>query len=554
MDLKLKLRLIALVILIGIFAVLYADDVPQEETIPEAVPKSFLKTSRRNIVDGKGNAIILRGVNLGGWLVPEGYILKFEGKYDRPRTIDGLIVDLIGEEKAKEFWSAYRKKYIAEKDIETIASLGFNHVRVPFHYNLFISEDDPGAWKEDGFEILDDLINWCSEYGLYVILDMHCAPGGQTGANIDDSIDDQPDLWTSDLNKQKTVDVWRKIAERYKDNTTVIGYDLLNEPIASKFPKYDNEKDLIPLYKAIVSAIREVDSNHIIFLEGSNWGNNFKKFPEPFDSNVVYSFHKYWDKTDKNSIKDYLRLAEKHNVPLWCGETGENNNQWYYACMQLFEDYNIGWSFWAWKKVESESGIYSIKKPAGYDAIIHYTKSGSKKPAVKQPQETLDEFIDNLSIENCRYNPKVVQGLLKTIPMTVETEDFGYLGEGVSYHDAGKTNEGKSYRRSEGVDVEISSYNVGWTESGEWLKYDIYSPADKKYNIEFRVASAVDESQFRLEIDDKDVTGPMTVENTGGWSEWKIITREGIEISKGRHKVRLYVIKGGFNIDWFRFK
>ncbi|MDP2942616.1 MAG: cellulase family glycosylhydrolase [Candidatus Omnitrophota bacterium] len=287
MDLKLKLRLIALVILIGIFAVLYADDVPQEETIPEAVPKSFLKTSRRNIVDGKGNAIILRGVNLGGWLVPEGYILKFEGKYDRPRTIDGLIVDLIGEEKAKEFWSAYRKKYIAEKDIETIASLGFNHVRVPFHYNLFISEDDPGAWKEDGFEILDDLINWCSEYGLYVILDMHCAPGGQTGANIDDSIDDQPDLWTSDLNKQKTVDVWRKIAERYKDNTTVIGYDLLNEPIASKFPKYDNEKDLIPLYKAIVSAIREVDSNHIIFLEGSNWGNNFKKFPEPFDSNEV---------------------------------------------------------------------------------------------------------------------------------------------------------------------------------------------------------------------------------------------------------------------------
>ncbi|MDP2942617.1 MAG: hypothetical protein Q8O36_03810, partial [Candidatus Omnitrophota bacterium] len=109
-------------------------------------------------------------------------------------------------------------------------------------------------------------------------------------------------------------------------------------------------------------------------------------------------------------------------MPLWCGETGENNNQWYYACMQLFEDYNIGWSFWAWKKVESESGIYSIKKPAGYDAIIHYTKSGSKKPAVKQPQETLDEFIDNLSIENCRYNPKVVQGLLKTIPMTVETE------------------------------------------------------------------------------------------------------------------------------------
>ncbi|MFH1778909.1 MAG: cellulase family glycosylhydrolase [Candidatus Omnitrophota bacterium] len=549
---KRRLKFIAFVFLIGALTVSYARDI-KKETTSEPPSQGFLKTSGENIVDEKGNVVILRGVNLGGWLVPEGYILKFEGKYDRPRTINELIVDLIGEEKAKEFWFAYRKNYITEKDIEEIVDLGFNHVRVPFHYNLFISEDNPGVWKEGGFKILDDLIDWCGKYGLYVILDMHCAPGGQTGANIDDSIDDHPKLWSDVLNQQKTIEVWREVAKRYKDNTTLIGYDLLNEPIATKFSEYNNEKDLVPLYKAIVSAIREVDNNHIIFLEGSNWATNFKKFPEPFDSNIVYSFHRYGGKVDKHGVQPYLSLAKKHNVPLWCGETGENNNQWHFAITQLLEDYNIGWCFWPWKKVESDSGVYSIKKPAGYDTIIRYTKGGPK-PSPKQAQGTLDKFISNLKLENNLYNYKVVRSLLKTIPNTIEAEDFGFLGEGVSYHDSSKTNEGKSYRRSEGVDIEISAYNVGWTEAGEWMEYDIYNPSDKKFNIEFKVASAVDGGQFRLEIDNKDVTGPISVENTGGWQEWKIISKKGIKILKGRHEVRLYVIKGEFNIDCFTFK
>lgn len=546
-----RLQFIVFAFLIGISTVSYARDI-QKETTPEP-PQGFLKVSGKNIVDEKGNVVILRGVNLGGWLVPEGYILKFEGRYDRPRTINELIIDLIGDEKAKEFWLAYRKNYITEKDIKEIVTLGFNSVRVPFHYNLFISKDNSGVWKEDGFELLDDLINWCSKYGCYVILDMHCAPGGQTGANIDDSMDDHPHLWTDVLNQQKTIDIWRELSKRYKDNATLIGYDLLNEPIATKFSEYNNEKDLSPLYKAIISAIREVDNNHIIFLEGSSWATNFNKFPKPFDSNVVYSFHRYGGKVDKHGIQSYLSLAKKHNVPLWCGETGENNNQWHYTFTQLLQDYNIGWCFWTWKKVESDSGVYSIKKPADYDAIICYTKGGPK-PSPKQALGTLDKFINNLRLKNNLYNYKVVGSLLKTIPNTIEAEDFGFLGEGASYHDSNKTNEGKSYRRSEGVDIETYGYNVGWTEDGEWIKYDIYNPRDRKFNIEFKVASAVDGGQFRLEIDDEDVTGPIAVKNTGGWYEWKVLTKRNVKISKGHHKVRLYVIEGGFNIDYFTFK
>lgn len=535
----------------GALTVAYAEPIGEQETTIELTHVGFLKASGRNIVDEKGNAVILRGVGLANWLVPEGYMLKFEGKYDRPRTINELIVDLVGENDAREFWSAYRKNYIAEIDIKTIATLGFNHIRVPFHYNLFVPEDSPSAWEGDGFKLLDDLIDWCGKYGLYVILDMHCAPGGQTGANIDDSVNDQPRLWMDETNKQKTVDVWRRIAEHYKDNPTVIGYDLLNEPIPSQFSQYNEQ--LIPLYKRIVSAIREVDNKHIIFLEGADWANNFRVFPEPFDSNVVYSFHRYVGKVNKYDVRPYLRLAEKHNVPLWCGEIGENNNQWYYTCMQLFEDYNIGWCFWPWKKVRSNSGIYSIEKSAGYDAIIRYTEGGPKPPRA-EAQRALDGFLTNLELENCVENSAVVQSLLKTIPSTVQAENFGFLGEGVSYHDSDKINEGKGYGRSEGVDVEAYAYNVGWTEAGEWLKYDINNPKDRKFEIEFKVASSVGGASFRLEIDDEDVTGPITVDGTGDWYDWVIITVKDIEISEGRHKVKLYVIDGEFNIDWFRFK
>ncbi len=540
-----------LILFIGLPSIGFCAEQIEKQVKIKPTPLSFLKTSGQNIVNEKGNIIILKGVNLGGWLVPEGYLLKFEGKFDRPWTINELVVGLIGENEAEKFWEDYRKNYITETDIKEISALGFNHIRVPFHYNLFIPEDSPDAWRTDGFKLLDELINWCAKYGLYVILDMHCAPGGQTGDNIDDSAKNQPDLWRDDSNKQKTINVWRRIAEHYKNNTTVMGYDLLNEPLPAEFSQYNEE--LVPLYRKIVSAIRKVDRKHIIFLEGANWANNFKMFPEPFDSNVVYSFHKYWDEVDKHNIQPYLKLAKKHNVPLYCGETGENNNQWYYKFIQLLEDYNIGWCFWPWKKVASESGIYSINKPAGYEAIINYTK-GRKKPSVAQAQTALDEFLINLKLENCVENGAVVQSLLKTIPAKVEAENFGFLGEGVSYHDSDKKNEGKGYRRSDGVDIEAYAYNVGWIASGEWMKYDINNLQDGKFDIEFKVASAIDGSQFALEIDDDDVTGPITVSNTGGWYDWQIVTVKDVEIPKGRHKVKLHAIVGGFNIDWFKFK
>jgi aryl-phospho-beta-D-glucosidase BglC (GH1 family) len=144
-----------------------------------------------------------------------------------------------------------------------------------------------------GFEMLDRVIGWCREESLWAILDMHCAPCGQTGDNIDDSWG-YPFLFESKDCKNMTIELWKKIAEHFKDEKIIIGYDLLNEPIATYFDSTKLNPLLEPLFKEIISQIREVDKNHLIFLGGAQWNSNFKVFGSPFDSKLVYTFHKYW--------------------------------------------------------------------------------------------------------------------------------------------------------------------------------------------------------------------------------------------------------------------
>lgn len=195
----------------------------------------FIKTHGQNIITPEGKPILLRGINLGNWLVPEGYMFKFIHA-NSPQRINETFTQLLGPEETKKFWKQYRDNYITKEDIAYIKKLGLNSVRVPFNYRLFVSEDQETTIGGVGFEMLDRVIQWCKEENLYVILDMHCAPGGQTGDNIDDSFG-YPFLFESDEAQQLTIDIWKEIAKRYANKTIVIGYDFLNEPIATYFNK-----------------------------------------------------------------------------------------------------------------------------------------------------------------------------------------------------------------------------------------------------------------------------------------------------------------------------
>jgi endoglucanase len=378
---------------------------------------NYFSTEGKNIIDPSGNEFVIKGVNLGNWLVPEGYMFKF-GKANSPRLVNTVITELIGPAEAKKFWVTFQNNYITYEDIKYIKSLGINSIRVPFNYKLFCDETYLWNTESRGFELIDKLLEWCRIENLPVILDMHCAPGGQTGDNIDDSYG-YPWLFTSKESQDLIIEIWKNIAAYYANEPLILGYDLMNEPIAHYFEGENLEDELEPLYKKITEAIRLVDANHIIFLGGARWNTDFTVFGEPFDDKLVYEFHKYWMPPVKEEIQVFLDFREKYNVPLYMGESGENDDEWVYNFRKLLDDNNIGWHFWPYKKMDNTRGPVNFSKPEYYDLVIDYAESDrstyksqrENKPDISKVKSALAQFLEQCKFENCFPNDGYLQAL-----------------------------------------------------------------------------------------------------------------------------------------------
>jgi aryl-phospho-beta-D-glucosidase BglC (GH1 family) len=379
--------------------------------------KGFVTTKGKQIVDASGNPILLQGINLGNWLVHEGYMFKLKNP-SSPRLIDEMLCEVIGPAKTAEFWTEFHDNYITEKDIQYIKSAGFNSVRIPFNYNLFTVNDDPNKLEGIGYKYLDSAIVWCERSNVWAILDMHCAPGGQTGDNIDDSYG-YPFFFEDTTSQDLAVAIWKKLAERYKDKEIVIGYDFLNEPIAHYFDAEKLNPRLEPFYKRVSAEVRAIDPNHIFFIGGAQWNTNFKIFGKPFDAKLVYTFHKYWMPPVQDAIQEYVDFSNKYDVPLWLGESGENTHQWIDSFRVVLEQNNIGWCFWPYKKMEAQSCIVTFEKPALYDELITYSgapretfaQMRESRPSRENALKALDEFIKNCRFENCKVNNGYLQAL-----------------------------------------------------------------------------------------------------------------------------------------------
>ncbi|PKM64137.1 MAG: glycoside hydrolase, partial [Firmicutes bacterium HGW-Firmicutes-20] len=301
---------------------------------------NFVHTQGKDIIDPHGNKLLLRGVGLGGWLLPEGYMWRFPSQGDRPRKIEGVIESLVGKEAANDFWHSYHTNYITKADIDKIADDGFNSVRIALHWRFLL--DEQHKINEKNWQILDDIIQHCESRQVYVILDLHSAPGGQTGANIDDSENDIPELFTSEYNQDLTVFIWKSLALKYKDSQIIACYDLFNEPV----PEFHGEHThkIYPLYERLIREIREIDPYHMITLEGAHWSTDWSIFTHKLDDNVLYHFHKYWNNPDAESLEKFLRFRDEWNVPIFMGEGGENNKEWYSGAFAMYEELDISWN------------------------------------------------------------------------------------------------------------------------------------------------------------------------------------------------------------------
>jgi hypothetical protein len=348
-------------------------------------------------------------------MLQEPYMLKLSGVSPAQYDIRKKITALVGEERCSEFYAAWLAKMVTRRDIDSLKAWGFNSVRLPMHYNLFTPpvEEEPVAgeftWIDKGFELTDSLLAWCGANQMYLILDLHAAPGGQGNdipiADVDTT---KPKLWENEVNRWKTVALWHKLADRYRDEPWIGGYDLINETNYT----LEGNVALRKLMMEITAAIRMVDTNHIIFIEGNHFATDFNGLTPPWDSNMVYSFHKYWNPTTRETIQKYLDIRDQYNVPLWMGESGENNNEWYQSAVQLFEADSIGWAWWTLKKLGSESGILNVAIPEGYQQIIDYWKGAGPAPSPDEAYMTLMQLTENVRIENCTVNYGVLEALL----------------------------------------------------------------------------------------------------------------------------------------------
>ncbi|WP_117884058.1 cellulase family glycosylhydrolase [Aureibaculum luteum] len=562
-----------------------------------ATSQSFLHRDGQNIVDKDGNNILLRGLGLGGWMVQEGYMLQ-TGAYAGPQhVIKEKIIDLIGEEKTKIFYDAYLANGITKRDIDSLAAWGFNSVRLPMHYNLYTPpiEDettDEITWIEKGFKMTDDVLEWCKENKIYLILDLHAAPGGQgKDANISDYDTSKPSLWESDANQKKMIALWRKLANRYKDEPWVAGYDIINEPnwgFTGQNKNGCDETSNAPLRKLMVAttkAIREVDNNHIIFIEGNCWGNNYEGVLPVWDDNMVLSFHKYWNYNTLGSIQQMLDYRKQYNIPIWLGESGENSNVWFKDAISLVEKNNIGWAFWPMKKVDNIAGVTSVTMNPDFEIIKNYWKDGGEKPSEAFAFNALMQLAENYNMENVTIKPDVIDAMFRqvmtnttipfkkhTVPGIVYATEYDLGTNGYAYQDEdfinyktdtgiqGPWNKGKKMR-NDGVDIQLckddnsNGYEVFDIQDGEWLQYTVNAIEKGSYDILIRYSSTIKEAIIHLENEKKHISKPLLLTNTTDKSAiYKIVTFKDVKLVKGENKLKVVFDKGGIALNYLEFK
>lgn len=381
-------------------------------TIGTANASNFVTIKGENLMDANGKKLYIVGTNLGNWLNPEGYMFDFK-KTNCEWMINDMVCELAGPDFAREFWQAFKDNYIAEADIAYIKQTGANTIRLPFNYKLFTREDYMGKNDEtEGFKQMDKVIDWCRKYDLHLILDMHDCPGGQTGDNIDNG-HGYPWLFESESSQQLFCQIWQKIASRYKDEPVILGYELMNEPIATMFSdslRAALNAKLEPLYKRATKAIREVDQNHIILLGGAQWNGNFEPFSDwKFDNKIMYTCHRYGGEPTKAAIQSIIDFRDKIKLPMYMGEIGHNTDQWQADFCATMKKANIGYTFWPYKKIDG-SCMMGIKKPADWDStIVKFAEADRSsfdairkaRPDQEKGKKLLMQFVENAKKENC---------------------------------------------------------------------------------------------------------------------------------------------------------
>jgi len=414
-----------------------------------AQAQSFLQASGPKIINASNQEVILKGVNLGGWQVQEGYMMKPGYSGTQGSIKNYLFNQGQSDSQVESFYQQWRDNFFTKADIDYLKDKGFNCVRLPLHYELFLTASQRAvrtgvskgttsygdylnslrSWysnnqlftdptQQEGIRLIDEVLSWAGANGMYVVLDLHAAPGAQgSDTNISDAlVSGGNDFWNNQINQDIAVRLWSTLSTRYKSDPRVAMYDVLNEPnnIPNTSTQNGNQR-LHDIMQRFISTIRGNSDNHLILLEGNGFGNDYNYMEKRTFSNtanLVYNSHRYSgtgyeidnnpnsvDGNNANSLRligNLTRFRSDNNVPIWVGETGENSAQWMQDAANGLNSVGIGWCHWTYKRFEngSNAALFHINSP--------YLVDGAGNMAA---------VLQNIKFPNCVVNTSTLNAI-----------------------------------------------------------------------------------------------------------------------------------------------
>lgn len=545
-----------------------------------------LRRQGRQIVDDDG-PVLLRGFNVGNWLVQEGYLMHIDtAGFKSPTELRAKVADLVGgAAKADEFFSEWRNSFFAEADVAALKAAGGNSFRIPFHYKDVF---DPVARRAvpAGFRWLDSCVAWGRRHQVHMILDMHVAPGGQNPMEHSDVPAEPGRLFAGSAAEfeqysRLTAEAWKAVADRYKAEPNV-AYDLINEPLVEDPAQHWK---LQQAFRRITDSIRTVDKTHLIIAEGNWWGSWLQPLGARWDGNMAFSTHNYWNKAPDVKRSGQIDWSVQQDVPIWHGETGENSGTWYNLERRDLEAKGIGWSFWTWKKIEGISGAYTTTAtPGGYQSVLRFWRGQGERPDPENALQGLMDLAVSTRLEVCRKNHDVFDalfradfhlkgvpyaGILKDVPeegsesTRLRAAEYDMGAQGVAYSDSAfmtesmhkdsavHWNQGWSWRNG-GVDVYMdwSAWEpfVGGTSPGEWIDFTVNVVREGRYRIDFNASTPEAGRKIRVSVDGNPIGSDVQIPVTGGWTDWTEVTGPVASLKAGRQTLRVAFPVGSQNL------
>lgn len=354
------------------------------EAVGTGAGSQILRVDGTRIVNGS-EPLLLRGFGLGGWMNMENFITGYAGTETQQRK---ALRRVMGEDAYESYFTRFLSVFFTEADAAYVRSLGLNSVRIPFNYRHFEDDAEPFTIKEEGFALLDRAVDACAKHGIYAILDLHAVPGAQNQHWHSDNPTQWAHFWAQRQFQDRVVHLWERIAQRYRGNPWVAGYNPINEPA-------DAEGVTVgPFYRRLEAAIRAVDPEHILFLDGNRYSTQFDQLGDPLP-NCVYTAHDYalpgfvdggpYPGESRGQYIDRDRVEEtflartaymrETGTPIWVGEFGpvytgdpERDEQRYRLLedqLEIFSRHDASWALWTYKDIGLQ-GLVSADPTSEY--------------------------------------------------------------------------------------------------------------------------------------------------------------------------------------------